>query len=353
MKKIKTAFSFCSIFLLFACTTDDLNPKGNNENVVENIPAITAQYINLEELKKDKNVFYKFQQLQTDLNILRNSENFANQFIFLINTEKILLVEEKGFKTLTFPLYRSQKNQFVENLILQIGTDGTYESYHVKYNITDSDKSKITTKKELNLDNKIEILNINKLIEKLSSKSTNKFITYGNKCYQLAKKKETGLGDEADEILIFEFTEVACTENVGSPTYTFIDPEALPQIFPNTTYQATPETAYNYMQNPYTLGYNFSSYPVLDDPIEENNIRARLFFDRLTTNMRKWALANLGLYDRILIKLTAENWDLNYEESALYVLAKISEFQIEHWATITPEYQETVFNLLMAGAKMN
>lgn len=107
------------------------------------------------------------------------------------------------------------------------------------------------------------------------------------------------------------------------------------------------------MQNPYTLGYNFSSYPVLDDPIEENNIRARLFFDRLTTNMRKWALANLGLYDRILIKLTAENWDLNYEESALYVLAKISEFQIEHWATITPEYQETVFNLLMAGAKMN
>lgn len=237
-------------------------------------------------------------------------------------------------------------------MVLQIGTDGSYESYHVKYNVTDSDKSKITINKEVNLDNKVEILNIKKLIVNLNSKSTSKLINYGNKCYQLAKKKETGLGDEGDEITVFEFTEVTCTENVGAPTYTVLDPNTLPPIVPNTTYQATPETAYNYMQNPYTLGYNFSSYPVLDDPVEENNIRARLFFDRLNTNMRKWALVNSGLYDKILIKLTAENWDLNYEGFALNVLAQITEFQIEYWATITPEYQEKVFNILLAGGKI-
>jgi len=347
MKKINLILALCIFSLIAACSSDNI--EDGNQNVIQE--KSISKYINLDDLKKDSNLFSKFQELQTDLNTLRNSETFANHFIFLINTENILLVEEKGFTTLTFPLYRSQKSEFVENLVLQIGTDGTYESYHVKYSITDADKSKITTNKEVSLENKVEIVNIRKLIENLNSKSTNRLITYASKCYQLAKKKETGM-DEADEILIYEFTEVTCTENVGSPTYTVIDPNTLPPIVPNTTYVATPETAYNYMQNPYTLGYNFSSYPVLDDPTEENNVRARIFFDRLTTNMRKWALVNSGLYDRILVKLTAENWDLNYEEFALNVLAQITDFQIEYWATITPEYQEKVFNMLLAGGKI-
>ncbi|KAF2517777.1 hypothetical protein [Flavobacterium foetidum] len=348
MKKINVLLSLCLFILLFSCGEDD-----SNEISTGTKSSSTSKFINLDELKNDNSTYLQFQQLQLQLDNLRNSELFGDTFIFLINTDKILQINHDKSTTLTFPIYRSENSQYVENLVLQINADGSNASYLVKYNLTNSDITQISSNNEdINLTNKTQVTNLSDLTKLINSKlksSAKTIIQAKNKCYEFVKKKEV-VGQHL--VLSYDFIEVNCLDAPDtSVPFTIIDPNTLPSIIPNVTHQA-PENPYDYMGQPYTLGYDFSSYPVLDDPIEENNIQARMFFDRLTTNMRKWVLANSGLYDKILIKLTAENWDMNYQLFAINVIGQITDFHIQHWADINPPHEEEIFNILLAGGKI-
>lgn len=359
MKKIKTALSLCSIFLLFACTTDDLNQDLDKKNAVNNESTIVSKYIDLQEFKKDSYSFVKFQQMEADLDILRNSKNIDNnQFVFLINTEKILLNENDQSKTFTFPIHRSANNQVLENLVLKINSNGDSESYLIKYNLTDSDKSKIKNREVLNLENKTEVLPLSNLLKTINSKSLNnvtkKGILYFNTfCYELVAIKIESETSSGRDHIVFEYLAVACVGDLPSPpTSPLIDPITFPEVNTDPTYYPIYEEPYSYSQLPYYLGDDFSSYPVLDDPIETNNISARYFFDSLTYTERKWALHNGALYKFVLEKLTEKNWEYSYEHHARNAIWQLTQYHICNPTILTYEIEEDLFYKVMAGATL-
>ncbi|MBE8723920.1 hypothetical protein [Flavobacterium hungaricum] len=353
MKKTRIALSFCSVFLLFACTTDEGSHDKNQTTIENKKQTNTTKYINLEELQKDNYSYLKFQQMEADLNILRNSKMIDNnQFVFLIDTEKILFIENAQSKTFTFPIYRSAKSQLLENLVLKIDNKGISESYIVKYNLTDSDKAKIKNREILNLENKTEIFPLTSLVKTINSKTANNgtnkgILLYWQTCWELVPVKIIDI--DSYEYVQYQYLPVTCVENIPTPSGTLIDPTTVPQINTNVNYSPVYQPPYNYDDLPYTLGNDFSSYPVLDDINEANNVSARYFFDSLTYPERKWALYNASLYTTMLQKLTEKNWGYSYENFARNVIWQMTQYHICHATITTDEIESELFNFVMAG----
>jgi hypothetical protein len=356
MKKIKTVFSFCAIFLLFACTTDDLDQNLETKNIVEDKPTTTSKYITLEELKKDSYAFLKFEQMEADLTILRNSKMIDNnQFVFLINTEKILFIENDQSKTFTFSIHRSANNQVLENLVLKINNKNTSEFYLIKYNLTDSDKAKIKNREILTLENKTEILPLTNLVKTINSKTTNSgtnkgILVYFQTCWELVAVKIKDANDFA--YVQYQYLPVTCVDDVPTPSSPLLDPSTFPQVNTDPNYSPIYQEPYNYDDLPYLLGNDFSSYPVLDDPDEANNVSARYFFDSLTITERKWAIRNGALYTFMLQKLTEKNWGYEYEHYARNVIWQLTQYHICNPVIVTDEIEAELFYQVMAGATL-
>jgi len=357
MKKFSTIISFCFIFLLFSCTTDELDENVVKQNIETVDLSPELKYISLQELKNDNSSFSKFQQLQQDLNNLRKANN-TDQFDFLIGEEKILFVEDTQFKIFTFPLHKVGNNKILENLVLKIDKKGKSQSYIVKYNLIDSDKTKIKNGEFFDLKNKIEVYPLTDLISSLNIKkngSTNKdIIQFLSRCYELQAYKHKDV-ETGDTLILYQYVEVDCIdyfEMPWDPSYTLINPSNITSINSNISTYIQYGAPFALSEYTYLLGNDFSSYPVLDDPIEDNNINARYFFDSLTINERKWILLNLSTYNYLLQKLNEKYWSQPYVQFAQDVVWQVTRYRICHWKTLTPEIETELFYQAMAGAKI-
>lgn len=161
-----------TIIFCMSCENQEtyLKEKNNHPN---------SRFITFDELKKNQGVFGEYQEVENKISLAKNSNQvgsnskliYLSQYNFIIDTDKILLIEKGDYKSYTFPIYKEEETGKTENLVIT-EKNNLVNAYLTKYTLTDIEKEKIENKEYVDLMSKTEI-------EKLQNQ------TQGEPCYDL------------------------------------------------------------------------------------------------------------------------------------------------------------------------
>jgi len=98
---------------------------------------------------------------------------YSSEYDFTINTDFINFVESRkgNYHSYTFPIEREIDNGLVENLLVSLKKDGSYDFSLISYNITQQEKLKIHHNEEFDFNNKVDIIKINNVFGDYFSKT--------------------------------------------------------------------------------------------------------------------------------------------------------------------------------------
>ena len=166
MKKnnlLKTVLLFVfTILFLQGCRNESLIE--NKQESITNKKII--KILNAEEVEREKSLISEVNLLKKKVFKQHKSTSRSDNSSLdnaIIETEKVLLVEDGEKKTYTFPVSRTYPNSMIENLVLRKNNDSTFSGILLQYNLTAQEKESIKQGKEVDLKSKIKIFEIDKI----------------------------------------------------------------------------------------------------------------------------------------------------------------------------------------------
>ena len=166
MKKnnlLKTVLLFVfTILFLQGCRNESLIE--NKQESITNKKII--KILNAEEVEREKSLISEVNLLKKKVFKQHKSTSRSDNSSLdnaIIETEKVLLVEDGEKKTYTFPVSRTYPNSMIENLVLGKNNDSTFSGILLQYNLTAQEKESIKQGKEVDLKSKIKIFEIDKI----------------------------------------------------------------------------------------------------------------------------------------------------------------------------------------------
>jgi hypothetical protein len=165
-------------FFLFSCEKDVSEIEQEQE--IEQEIVIKSKYsiseIGFSEVKENTNLFEKLGQLTKkkihNKNTLSKSV-YSSEYDFTVTTDfgKYLESSDGEYHSYTFPVTRETDNGMLENLLVTLESDGSYEIFLISYNITDQEKLEFFEGKFIDFEDKINYTKINTdLLEQLFSR---------------------------------------------------------------------------------------------------------------------------------------------------------------------------------------
>lgn len=105
-----------------------------------------------------------------------NKTVYSSEFDFTINTDYAKYIEndDASYHSFTFPIERAIDSGILENLLFSLQTDGSYKTFIVEYNITMQEQIDIENGIDVDLENKINFIEIDgsSLSTEIFSKTT-------------------------------------------------------------------------------------------------------------------------------------------------------------------------------------
>ena len=136
--------------------------------------------INFSDIKQNTQLIQKLEKFSkskkkeeiNDTNT-QNKDVYSSEYDFTINTDFINFVESRkgNYHSYTFPIEREIDNGLVENLLVSLKKDGSYDFSLISYNITQQEKLKIHHNEEFDFNNKVDIIKINNVLDDYFSKT--------------------------------------------------------------------------------------------------------------------------------------------------------------------------------------
>lgn len=170
--------------LLTNCQKDDEQLHNNIEVNTKKSIKITTLYKT--DIEKKQNLLRSINSLQSTLDAknrsLKNNRDVYNlEYDFTINTDYARHIDNGVKETYTFPIFRTQDNGLLENLLLVLQEDSTFMAYIVQYELTEEEITAINFLQPVDMANKITFIEINN--NELSDDIFGKYYYNGN-CYE-------------------------------------------------------------------------------------------------------------------------------------------------------------------------
>ena len=170
-KKISFALAVALLLILFnSCRQEFLTQENENQKNLNNYKVYT---IDKKQITTDFKLFDKIAKLQNIFSQRMETGKSVQDSILdgaIIGINKVLVVEENGVKSYTFPLKRIFPNGKIENLVLKRNSDSTFSGILIQYNITEQEKELFNDWHSIDLKSKIKTYNIRKLAIKTNAK---------------------------------------------------------------------------------------------------------------------------------------------------------------------------------------
>lgn len=126
--------------LLLAVFTGITSCQRDDSHLSKNFSTGSSRLITLQELKGMPQAYAR---LSAVIQAQQHKTAGDSIFRFEVLTDDILLYEKDGYKSLTFVVQPEIERTYVENLVLNQETDGSYSVYYTVYNFTEEEKEKI------------------------------------------------------------------------------------------------------------------------------------------------------------------------------------------------------------------
>ena len=134
MKKLFKTIILFSFAFIMSCETQEKTISN-----LSNSP-VTKRFVTINDLNSKPDLLEKIKEFKS-INKNSNSEkiSYNSQYNFYIDDEKILETEQDGKTWYTIPVLRDSDSNDLENLVLKPITDGKYNPFFVKYNLSETD----------------------------------------------------------------------------------------------------------------------------------------------------------------------------------------------------------------------
>jgi len=146
-------------FVVFGCRQE--NSLIENEQQSKNLKISVLEY---DQVQSQKSLINKISDLESKVFKKGMAAKSVQDSLFdgaIIETNKILLIEDGDQKTYTFPVSRIYPNNKIENLVLRKNKDNSYSGALFQYNLTEIEKQKYIKGIPIDLAGKIKSYIIN------------------------------------------------------------------------------------------------------------------------------------------------------------------------------------------------
>ena len=181
MKKRKLYFLKLGILffgitiLLWNCEKENINIE--KEGVKE--AKYSVSEINFSDIKRNTHLYQKLEELGKSKKKLHrkdthNKSLYSSEYDFTVNTDiaKYIQSRDGKYHSYTFPVTRETNNGLLENLLVNLQSDGNYKLFLISYNFTKQEKLEIHQGEHVNLEDKVNFTSINSnVLEGLFSKT--------------------------------------------------------------------------------------------------------------------------------------------------------------------------------------
>lgn len=129
--------------------------------------------LNKKQITSDFALFDKVAKVQSSFTERKKNSRTIQDSILdggVINISKVLVVEENGQKTYTFPLTRTFQSTKIENLVIKRNIDSTFSGALVQYDLTPLEKDLFSKWHSIDLKSKTKIFDIRNLVINTSAR---------------------------------------------------------------------------------------------------------------------------------------------------------------------------------------
>ena len=150
---LKLLFSFFLI-LFMSCQQDDSKTGQSEENIYDY--GLKEKFISYNDLQNMPEALKIVNSIK-EKRVSDKNERVVYDSIydFFINTDRILMMENGRYHSLTFPIFRLPDNNFTENLVLSLQDDDTYTAAIYTYKLTPTEKAAIENDRPTKLSNEL------------------------------------------------------------------------------------------------------------------------------------------------------------------------------------------------------
>jgi len=138
-KKPKILHWALFLMLVFATLSCEKDLYELNGTEFDKAPKV-LKHLNYNDLRKEPKVISKLNKLSKQKLGSQARLVDVSQYGFYVDTDDIIYIEDGNNHSYTFIIYRDSVSNVVENLVLNSTSNGNYEPYLVKYNLTNTDK---------------------------------------------------------------------------------------------------------------------------------------------------------------------------------------------------------------------
>jgi hypothetical protein len=159
LKLSKPIFLFICGFIITGCETQDLILDAQRHE------EILSRKISFEEFSRDNNAFLSVSPfVENNDNRQAQRLTYYAEYGFYVDTDGIVLSQQGDNFSFTLPIYRELGSDKVENLVLSLQKDGSYDVLLFQYNLSEGDKADIVN--NLHIANLEEKTTITKMVQR-------------------------------------------------------------------------------------------------------------------------------------------------------------------------------------------
>ncbi|MCE3075635.1 hypothetical protein [Chryseobacterium gwangjuense] len=148
-------------FFLNSCRSEDLLQDDRGEQKYQ------VSILNKEEVNRLKPLLKELSEIKSKFryNTNTNEKVVQNEILdgAIIGTNRVLLVENNGIKTYTFPISRTYLSSKSENLVVKENADHSFSGVLIQYDLTKEQQQKFISGEITDIKAKIKIYDIDKL----------------------------------------------------------------------------------------------------------------------------------------------------------------------------------------------
>lgn len=210
MKQIlKLSYKVAIVFVIIFFTGCEIQ-----EDIISNTNEFKVSRINYKEFEAKKNIFGKIlmsneKQKKSTADLGRVIFDSINNFF--IDTDEIIFIERNSYNSFTFPIHRKDYDKnVVENLIYSLNSNGDYDTFISKYELTDYDRYLLSKDQYVDVLNKslfkkINAINVDFLTNRID------VVASDGTCWEANSGSSQATGTNQ----IISYTQVSCLISNG------------------------------------------------------------------------------------------------------------------------------------------
>ena len=123
-----------------SCVNDDFI---ENSNQIKTKSDYVVKKLNNKDLKNNKKLLNKIEKFSFKKSNLEQRNIYYSEYGFSIETDEFLFIGNDSIHTYTFNIEKDIEDEFVENLVLKYVGNDTYNTFLIRYNLSETDKLNI------------------------------------------------------------------------------------------------------------------------------------------------------------------------------------------------------------------